>query len=469
MNDALIAMGANPHLLNTIAQRYAFFGGPPLTRGEVAQSNSSIVVDPTTSPPAHQTGTLSGHARMRPDGFFAPASGATLAGSTDALYDIIFSPSQPWPYTAEAGDPDAPAYAAAMKYITSNLGQDFDQWVPDVRQAYLGAPNYPSWGTAQSTLANVQYPGDTTASCVKDQPVAPTTDQEEASGEAYTRLQFCRLKAELSSEFGWLVDTKSFIDLIDAAFTRAAGTEAGELHALGDSIKAAVDPPNTDIVSPVLFMLESIGELADVLEVVDPAVGVFAGFAADSYDLGSGIASNEGVPVDQQISAKVDDLAAEVATNVSDAANSLDSVRAVAISDYGRLQALAKVYRESENLTVEKHRRPARERGGWLLLLRADGRADRAGRGLRGVPHVHRRRRAAQPRRLPLCLQRRAGRCMGAVRNGLGLLVVAGHHQRRSLLVQFPAGRRARQDVQGPQPVGLRHREDDVVVGARGS
>ena len=364
-----------------------------------------------------------------------------------------------------------------MKYITGELikapsGDDFAQLVPDdIRLAYLGAPDYGELGegTAQTNLEGIHYPGDTTASCVKDQPVAPTTDQEEASGEAYTRLQFCRLKAELSSEFGWLVDTKSFIDLIDAAFTRAAGTEAGELHALGDSIKAAVDPPNTDIVSPVLFMLESIGELADVLEVVDPAVGVFAGFAAASYDLGSGIASNEGVPVDQQISAKVDDLAAEVATNVSDAANSLDSVRAVAISDYGRLQALAKVYRESENLTVEQHRRPARERGGWLLLLRADGRADRAGRGLRGVPHVHRRRRAAQPRRLPLCLQRRAGRCMGAVRNGLGLLVVAGHHQRRSLLVQFPAGRRARQDVQGPQPVGLRHREDDVVVGARGS
>ncbi len=343
--EALVGMGANPHYWNYPAKRYAFFGGPPLTRRDVAQSNSSITADPTV--PANQPGWLKGNARMRPDGYFTPTGSSPSDGPADSVYETVFNTSEPWPYTAEAGDPDAPAYERAMKYITSELikapsGDDFAQFPDDIRLAYLGAPDYNGWGKAQSNLANIHYPGLGAGSCNN----SPNPNDQ----PGFTLTQFCKLKAALSDEFGWLVDAKSLTDNLKAAFIQSGGKQQGELRTIADPIKTAVDPPNSDVESALLYMLQSAADLADLAEVAGaPGVAAFAGLAADTYDLTTALANDNGTPIGDQIATEVDDLGGDIADN---AQASIDSIRAAAISNYGRLQALAQLGRDNEKNTI---------------------------------------------------------------------------------------------------------------------
>jgi hypothetical protein len=113
----------------------------------------------------------------------------------------------------------------------------------------------------------------------------------------------------------------------------------------GDKIRNAVAPPNDDLVTPILYLLGSIAEvgeeIAEGAAVEAPPIALALNLLATSYDLGSSIASSAGTPVGEQIRTNVDDLATDVSTNVANAADALDSIRAVAISDYGRLRALS--------------------------------------------------------------------------------------------------------------------------------
>ena len=134
---ALEAYGANPQLFNTIDGHYAYFGGSQLEKTQDVDSSSAVVIDPAATPPKHETGTLSGRMTMRNDGYFMPA----LANPTDTfnlpLYNMVFRPSTPWPYTAAAGEPHAEAYARTLAYITSKL-PDLQSYYPDLRLGLYG-------------------------------------------------------------------------------------------------------------------------------------------------------------------------------------------------------------------------------------------------------------------------------------------------------------------------------------------
>ena len=65
------------------------------------------------------------------------------------------------------------------------------------------------------------------------------------------------------------------------------------------------------------------------------------GLAASMTDVGVTAATENGNPVADKVSTTVDQLAAEIGSNVAMAANGLDGLRAVANSDYGRLMALS--------------------------------------------------------------------------------------------------------------------------------
>jgi hypothetical protein len=121
-----------------------------------------------------------------------------------------------------------------------------------------------------------------------------------------------------------------------------SGDKTGQsVQSIGEAISMAVEPPDTEILSSVLFLLESIAEVGEVFEVADEGVAAGIGLLASPYDLGTGIASSvSGTPVGQQITAKADAFATEVQANVASAEEALDGIRAVAISDYGRLQAI---------------------------------------------------------------------------------------------------------------------------------
>jgi hypothetical protein len=341
LNDALDAFGVNPDIFNRIDGSYAFFGGPPLPRNEVVQSSSVIVTDPTTSPPTHEPGTLRGRARINEDGYFTPVvSEPNAAGGS--LYDDIFSPSvsQPWPYTCATCDPNAPTapvnvgdYTTALAYITSQV---LPNWSPDIRQAYVGLPNQ-TWSDYQTSLENLRYPGDGT--------VCTQNPQKQTSNPGYTRAEFCNLTAELQHEFTALDNVKDLIGAYQAALSRSAGQQGNDLYDAGQSIKQSLTTlPNVDLAAPILYLLEAISDAG--IEIFGGPAGLplVLGLAASMTDLGvTGATDASGTPIGDTVSAKVDQLTAEIGSNVAKAANGLDGVRAVANSDYGRLMALSNV------------------------------------------------------------------------------------------------------------------------------
>ena len=341
ISEALVPMGANPDLFNRInGGSYAFFGGPPLAASEVMQSASTVVIDPTTSPPTTEPGALSGRARQRPDGFYVPIA-ATPPALGQSLYDIVFKPSTPWPYTAAAGDPNAPAYQQALAYITSQL-PDLKKWGPDLRQAYVANTTL-DYSESKTDLQAVKYPGDG-RTCTQNPGKNP-------SNPGYTRIEFCKLAAELQNEFDWLDSTRTLFRSYETAMGRSGAQQGADLRTAGQQISKAVDPQRSGLAAPILYLLQSIAEVgAEFLG--SPDIAPEIGLIATTYDLGSAAATNDDAPVSQQISGRVDQLADDIATNVANSANALDGVRAVAISDYGRLKALAAVATAAQNVDI---------------------------------------------------------------------------------------------------------------------
>jgi hypothetical protein len=337
VTEALVAMGANPHLFNIGGSGYAFFGGPPLTREEVIQSSSNTVVNPTSSPPTHDTGALTGRLRMRPDGLLAPTLGPSGSPRSSAsLYDVILRPATPWPHTA-ASDPEAPAYAAAMHYLTCNLGA-FSDYIPDLRTAYLVNPGLPPDHIAD--LKGIPYPGDNWT-------CPPGTPGRTSSEPSFTREQFSDLQQELQTEFEDIADATKFIGIFQDALQYSGDKQGRDVQSIGEAINSSVDPPNDDVVSSVLFLFESIAEVGQLFDVTGEGVSAGVGLLASIYDLGSSIASSNGMPVSQDITATADDLGHEAETNVANAEEALNSILAVAVSDYGRLTAIEDLYKQS--------------------------------------------------------------------------------------------------------------------------
>ncbi len=340
LNDALDAFGVNPDIFNRINGSYAFFGGPPLPRSEVVQSSSVNVTDPTTSPPTHEPGKLRGRARINHDGYFTPVvSEPSKAGGS--LYDDIFSPSvsKPWPYTCATCDPTNPTarvnvgdYSAALAYITSQV---LPSWSPDLRQAYVGLPNQ-TWADLSISLENLRYPGDGT--------VCTQNPQKQTSNPGYTRAEFCNLTSELQHEFAALDNVKDLVGAYQKALSRSAGQQGNDLYDAGRSIKRSLRTlPNVDLAAPILYLIQAISDAGVTIFGGPAGLPLVLGLAASMTDLGVTAATENGNPVADKVSTKVDQLAAKIGSNVADAANGLDGVRAVANSNYGRLMALSKV------------------------------------------------------------------------------------------------------------------------------
>jgi hypothetical protein len=331
--QALAAFGADPDVVNTINGSYAFFGGPELARTEDAQSSSAVVIDPTTTPPETQTGTLRGRVSLGPDGFWRPTIVDARNALTYSLYDIVFRPSTPWPYTAAAGDPDWRAYAKALADITNALPA-LSSYAPDLRQAYVNNDNI-SYSDSYIKLTTLKYPGDN-RTCSED---AGT----QTSDPGYTRTEFCNLSDELGKEFTWLDATKDLFDAYDKVLDRAKDKQAVDLNTIGTTIKNDVAPPDDSIVSSGLALVQTIADVADTLS-EETGAGLVVGALGEAYQLSSEIATAaNGTPLPDQISAKADDLAAEIAGNAASTADALDRLRDVIISDHGRLQALGSV------------------------------------------------------------------------------------------------------------------------------
>ena len=342
--NAIAGLGGDPDTFYRVAGSYAFFGGPPLTRGEVLQSSSANIIDPTTTPPTIEPGTLSGRARIGHNGYYVPALPAGTDAPGDSLYDVIFTAPTPWPYTTGA-PADVAAYKKAMAYITDNL-DSLSDYAPDLRQAYLGTPDF-KYSDSRGDLRAIAYPGDnTTCGQNPGTPVSPNP--------GYTRTQFCNLVAELLREFEWLDNTQALVDRYKEALGISGGTQGLDLQTLGDNLKNAVKPPpDAEIVAPILDLLEAIAEAGIVIFGGPEDVPIALALAAAMTDVGTvGATSAEGAPLGDTVSAKVDDLAADIGANIANGSNALNGIRSVAISDYGRLKALSALWTSARGETV---------------------------------------------------------------------------------------------------------------------
>ncbi len=355
VSDRLSELGANPHGFTFLdpdkaGSHYAFFGGPPLTRQQMAQSSSNL---PGTADGTFQDGALSGHAVMGHDGFFAPASDDEEIGAGGEAYDDIFTPATPWPETT---GPDAPAYARALAYISANLRDFKDRYPTDVRQAYvdhvfagLGDSSFTdARGEGRGDLYGIPYPDPNLPDSDKKPCAAGEgTDLPFLSGYSpqppvttepfFTRLEFCTMVKELSSEFEDWDNVQTLFTRYDAALERGKDASKVDLVAAGEEVKNAVNPANLELVSELGYLFNDIGE-------VGGAEGGPFGLFATMFSIGSYIASDgQGEPISEQISTKVDDLGAAVDADVEATQETMDSVRAAAVSDYGRLEAVGKL------------------------------------------------------------------------------------------------------------------------------
>ena len=355
VSDRLSELGANPHGFTFLdpdkaGSHYAFFGGPPLTRQQMAQSSSNL---PGTADGTFQDGALSGHAVMGHDGFFAPASDDEEIGAGGEAYDDIFTPATPWPETT---GPDAPAYARALAYISANLRDFKDRYPKDVRQAYvdhvfagLGDSSFTdARGEGRGDLYGIPYPDPNLPDSDKKPCAAGEgTDLPFLSGYSpqppvttepfFTRLEFCTMVKELSSEFEDWDNVQTLFTRYDAALERGKDASKVDLVAAGEEVKNAVNPANLELVSELGYLFNDIGE-------VGGAEGGPFGLFATMFSIGSYIASDgQGEPISEQISTKVDDLGAAVDADVEATQETMDSVRAAAVSDYGRLEAVGKL------------------------------------------------------------------------------------------------------------------------------
>jgi len=134
-----------------------------------------------------------------PTGYRTPVTADPTHKLGFPLYDMVFRPATPWPYTPggtfpQHQDPqgkpcpapgnDAGGYAAALSYIAGKIG--LSDYSSDLRGAYV-ALDQSTWSDEKVDLLSVQY----------------------APGNGFTEAELCNLKGELQQEFDWLDNVKT--------------------------------------------------------------------------------------------------------------------------------------------------------------------------------------------------------------------------------------------------------------------
>lgn len=338
LSASLVKLGANPHgftFLDPAASgRFAFFGGPPLARDEVAESTSDLLAG--TDSATGQPGLLLGHVGMRHDGLYELTSDDdTTAGGT--AYDALLRPNKPWPHTT---GPEAPAYADAMAYITSQL-IDFRRKYPgDLRKAYADLaydPTTKAFDHGVSDVFTIAYKKDgktcTTAERGKDTDTPP--QPVVAAGDlSYSRAQFCDLVNELHDEFDWIGQITGLFAAYETALDRSSKEVKVNLVTESEKISEELGGGTGEVTTELGYLLGDVGEIGG-------AEGSPIGLLTTLFEIGDTIASDDdGEPSPEKITAKATELGADIDNEVGRTADTLDEIRAAAITDYGRLSRL---------------------------------------------------------------------------------------------------------------------------------
>jgi len=338
VSAALATLGANTYVfnLNKTAGSYAFLGGSPLQRGEVADSSSAISLDPTSGTPEFESGTLHGRATVTAEGVFQPVIAAPVETPDIKLYDLIFAPPTPWPLTKAAGTKGAARYEEALAFISKEL---IGSEVTDIRQTYwknLGV----TYSDKIIKMNQLPY-GNSGKTCSGRKAVAA----EPAGGRPrYNREEFCEMTAQLQKEFEALDRVKDMFEAYGRAFSESGPLQQAHLNSLGEQIVEAVKPSETAEI------LWSLGEFAANLI----AAGLTAGASEEveagwevvvaSYEVTRELlGATGGIPVGEQVESKVGELSLNLEEKLYAASAGIKRLRQVIVSDWGRLNSVGAV------------------------------------------------------------------------------------------------------------------------------
>ena len=336
ISRAMSAYGANPDTFNRSSGSYAYLGGPRLARAGEADSSSAVTIDPTTTPPQRESGTLSGRAAPSSGGVFEPAIANPVESPDLKLYDMVFTKPTPWPLTGEGEDADD--YADALGYISRNLGAG-----PNIRSTYW--KNLEKVYSDEITkLKEIPYPSGNFKTCAGKK--SSLADQpKDAQRPTYTREEFCEMSRQLQEEFELLDKTKQMFDAYELAFSRSGPVQQAELQSLATAIKDALKPSETE---EILWSVGGfLGNLISAGLVLDPeGAAVLAAWEAlvTVYELTRELLGETGgVPVGEQVESKVGELGIDLAKKLEASSDGVERLRQVIISDWGRLAAVGSV------------------------------------------------------------------------------------------------------------------------------
>ncbi|MGZ6669815.1 MAG: hypothetical protein ACXVH3_34645, partial [Solirubrobacteraceae bacterium] len=343
ITDQIARDGANPNTFYTANGSYAYLGGPRLARSEGQDSSSAVVLDPTTSPPISESGTLHGRVVVGADGMLKPVLTEAGGGGLDLqLYDKLFTAPRPWRCTPPSYGPQPPAAdcAAALAYITANVGEFGPGWGNDLRQAYwknLGI----DYGAAKSDLSNLRYPADN-RNC--NEPKGPHV----APNPGYTRREFCGLVSELQGEFTWMANVNTLFNNYKDALSRSVAQQLIDLKSIGNTIEGDVAPDNAaETTWSVFGFLGNATSAALVFAAATPegtaALAAWEALVSIYEFIREMISQNQGQPVGDQVASKAQDLASDVASRLGATSDALDRLHQVIASDYGRLSSIGSV------------------------------------------------------------------------------------------------------------------------------
>jgi hypothetical protein len=341
LGQALTAFGANPHTFLGVNGAYAFFGGVWLDRSEVAQSSTGIITDPTTQPPTTQSGTLTGRLSIRSDGYVLPAAADPHDKLSYELYDIAFRTPEPWMYTKESGEPHYEDYDKALEYITQSLPTTKNGWGNDLRVIYADDLTR-DWTTENTALDILPYPAD-------QLPCSQPRGRDRQPNPGFTKEQYCALVTQLQLEMTYLKSVKTLFDAYKGTLNQSNAASQVDLQSIGRTIHDDVAGQDdldwaADIGNFILMLFEAAGLFISVPEGAFPVELALIEALAASYEFSMSMTADQrsGVPLSDQVDTKVAGLAADVAGRLTSSAASLDTLREIVATDWGRLKTLGK-------------------------------------------------------------------------------------------------------------------------------
>ncbi|HEX8752614.1 MAG TPA: hypothetical protein VF731_04280, partial [Solirubrobacterales bacterium] len=282
---------------------YAFVGGA----GVAGPLVSSV---PLTRNPSE--GQLSGVLLRTRRAGFTPGPTEQGSGAGAELLRIAFQPSQPFPAFASAGEKAADAYIARQLF-----GETVDP--ADVRAQY-----YLHWGVDwvnknQQMKSEVPYPGEAKCGC--------------------KQAEFDAVKARLGQEITKLADVKQWIGRMEGALDPSQS--AFNLVEISRKISEQVRPPDRPTTALGYEMLAGVFQLVSK---ASPEASGPASAAAAMMNFFAGImTAGDGGPVLGEISSKTSELGSKLFDRFELARTGLNGAGMIVASDWGKLQALAKL------------------------------------------------------------------------------------------------------------------------------